>query len=72
MTYPDGPLPDLAPEQEAMFEGAALIPGRSSRTLSAAVSPAMPDPMTTTSAWVVQPGAGASSRSGRTGSVTTG
>ncbi|MEU4086451.1 class I SAM-dependent methyltransferase [Streptomyces aureus] len=28
MTYPDKPLPDLAPEQETMFEGAALTYAR--------------------------------------------
>ena len=35
------------------------------RSCRAVVSPAMPDPMTTTSAYVVQPGVGAARRCGR-------
>ncbi|MGW3209087.1 class I SAM-dependent methyltransferase [Streptomyces sp. NPDC001135] len=37
MTYPDGPLPGLSPEQEALFEGAALTYARHSPGLSDAV-----------------------------------
>jgi hypothetical protein len=44
-------------------------PTPASRILRAAVSPAMPDPITTTSARVVQPGGGAASRAGNTVTV---
>src|SRR4051812_19688037 len=44
-------------------------PTPASRACSAAVSPAMPDPTTTTSAYVVHPAAGAASRAGTRGLV---
>ncbi len=57
----------VAPASSRVFVTSSTRPSR--RHSSAAVSPAMPLPTTITSAYVVQPGAGATSAAGTSRSV---